>query len=96
MPEIIKDAAKGTPIYMYILIIFSIGLLIGAFLCPPVGIIDVSVYRSVAILFGGVVALRMVDQLPLFVEKGAEIRAKASHEGVSLEINKKDNIEVNL
>lgn len=95
MAEIIKDAFRGTPWYMWVMIIFSIGILVGGFLCPPMGQIDPSVYKSVGVLFSGVILLRFVDQLPLYIERGARIKASAHpNTGVSIEVTKEKAQEV--
>lgn len=45
----------------YICLIISIGLLIGGFFCPPMGVIDGSVLKGTGILFG-FAALGVVGQ----------------------------------
>lgn len=76
-----KKALKKT-IPFWICLICSIGMLIGGFFCPPLGIIDTSVIQATGLLFGfGVVA-----QLPILIEVAGY--AKIQRGDTTIEINK--------
>ena len=91
MADVIKDFWVGMPIGIYLLLLVSIGLLIGGFFCPPVGVISSSVLYASALIIGGGWLYYTTAHIPEFIERGAKIRA--SHGKTSIEIGKEEKDE---
>lgn len=78
---------KSTILFSITLIV-SIGLFVGGFLVPPMGVIDGSVLTASGILLGfGVLA-----QVPLLVHKGADFTVR--HGNTTLTVNNPDMEDV--
>ena len=86
MSEIVGDVFRGMPWYLYLIIILAIGLLIASFIVPPMGIIDPSVLKAVALVMGGTWLLYTTANIPDFLKAGAKI--KASYGDATIEIGK--------
>ena len=72
-----RDIIKGTPWYVHISFIVSLGLAIAGFCVPPHGVIDPSVLKAIAEILGGTTLLTFVVHIPVYLEAG--VKAKISH-----------------
>ena len=68
---------KGTPWYVHLSFIVSLGLAIAGFCVPPHGVIDPSVLKVIAEILGGTTLLTFVVNIPVYLEAG--VMAKISH-----------------
>ena len=92
MAELVKDAFMGMPWYLYLILVLCFGLLVASFIVPPLGTISPSVLQGAALIIGGTWLLYVTANIPVFIEKGAKI--KASWKDASIEIGrKKENNE---
>jgi hypothetical protein len=66
---------------------FAIGMFVGGFLVPPMGVIDGSVLKAGGILLG----FGSVAQVPLLARRGADV--KIQHGQTSLTVNNPDERE---
>ena len=86
MSELVKDAFIGMPWYLYLILVLCFGLMVASFIVPPLGTISPSVLQGAAIILGGTWLFYVTVNIPVFVEKGAKI--KASWKDASIEIGK--------
>lgn len=93
MAEITKDFFKGMPWYLYTIIILAFGLLVASFIVPPLGAINPTVLQGVAIILGFTWLLYTTVNIPVFIERGAKIRA--SYGDAKIEIGKHQSDEDN-
>jgi len=92
MSELVKDAFIGMPWYLYLILVLCFGLMVASFIVPPLGTISPSVLQGAAIILGGTWLFYVTVNIPVFIEKGAKI--KASWKDASIEIGrKKENNE---
>ena len=92
MSELVKDAFIGMPWYLYLILVLCFGLMVASFIVPPLGTISPSVLQGAAIILGGTWLFYVTVNIPVFIEKGAKI--KASWKDASIEIGrKKENKE---
>lgn len=89
MGELIKDYLIGMPWYLYSIIILAFGLLVASFIVPPLGVIHPSVLQGVAIILGFTWLLYTTVNIPVFINRGAKIRA--SYGEAKLEITKHED-----
>ena len=89
MSEVVKDLFIGMPWYLYIILLLSFGLLVASFVVPPLGIINPSVLQGIAEMLGFTWLLYTTVNIPVFIERGAKI--KASYGNASIEIGRKKN-----
>lgn len=89
MAEIIGDFWRGMPWYLYVILILCFGLLVASFVVPPLGTISPSVLQGIAEILGFTWLLYTTANIPIFIEKGAKI--KASYGNASIEIGRKKN-----
>jgi len=68
---------RGTPWYVHLSFIVSLGLAIAGFCVPPHGVIDPSVLKVIAEILGGTTLLTFVVNIPVYLEAG--VKAKISH-----------------
>lgn len=88
MADLVKDLFIGLPWYLYIIILLSFGLMVASFIVPPLGAIHPSVLQGVAIILGFTWLLYTTVNIPVFISRGAKIRA--SYGDAKLEIAHKD------
>lgn len=88
MAELTKDLFSGMPWYLYSIIILTFGLLVASFVIPPLGIISPSVLQGVAIILGFTWLFYTTVNIPVFISRGAKIRA--SYGDAKLEIAHND------
>lgn len=81
-----KNSNRKT-IPFWICLIVSIGLLVGGFFTPPMGVIDGSVLTAVGLLF----AFGALAQIPIIIEVAGY--AKISSGNTTIEISKDDDHE---
>lgn len=92
MSELAKDAFIGMPWYLYLILVLCFGLLVASFIVPPLGTISPSVLQGAALILGGTWLFYVTANIPVFIERGAKI--KASWKDASIEIGrKKENKE---
>ena len=72
-----KTLFRGTPWYIHLSFIVSLGLAIAGFCVPPHGVIDPSVLKAIAEILGGTTLLTFVVHIPVYLEAG--VKAKISH-----------------
>lgn len=89
MAEMIKDFWLGMPIGLYIILFLAFGLLVASFACPPVGIINSTVFQGAALILGAAWLFYTTSHIPEFIEKGAKIKASVGN--ATLEIGRKKN-----
>ena len=89
----IKDLFIGMPWYLYLLLILCLGLIVASWFVPPMGVIHPSVLQAIAEILGFAWLYYTMANVPVFIEKGAKI--KASWKDASIEIGRKKN-EVQL
>lgn len=77
-----QDYNKTIP--FWICLMCSIGLLVGGFFMPPMGMIDGSVLTAVGVLFG----FAVLGQIPIIIEVAGY--AKISSGNTTIEISKED------
>ena len=92
MAEIVKDFWIGMPWYLYVVILLAFALLIASFIVPPLGAISPSVLQGIAIILGFTWLLYTTANIPVFIERGAKI--KASYGNAQIEIGKHNKDEV--
>lgn len=87
MAELAKLAMRGLPFYMWLILIVSAGLMIGGFILPPAGEIDPSVLKGAGILLGGGFGFGLLTNLPVYIERGARLKANISSSGINVEVH---------
>ena len=86
MADLVKDVIVGMPWYLLLLIILVFGLFVASFIVPPLGAISPSVLQGGAIILGFTWLLYTTVNIPVFINRGAKIRA--SYGNANLEIGK--------
>ena len=71
------------------IIILAFALLVASFIVPPLGAISPSVLQGIAIILGFTWLLYTTANIPVFIERGAKI--KASYGNAHIEIGKHKN-----
>ena len=71
-------------------LIISIGLIIGSFFVPPLGVIDGSVLASVGELFGFATLATVIEA----IRKGSDVTVQ--HNQTSITVNNPDSSESNM
>jgi len=79
-----KVLFKGTPLYVHLSFIVSLGLAIAGFCLPPHGVIDPSVLKVIAEILGGTTLLTFVVNIPVYLDAG--VKAKISHGSTTVAI----------
>lgn len=79
-----KNEQNRKTIPFWICLVISIGLLVGGFFAPPMGIIDGSVLTAVGLLF----AFGTLAQIPIIIEVAGY--AKFTSGNTTIEISKED------
>lgn len=69
-----KVLFKGTPWYVHLSFIVSLGLAIAGFCVPPHGVIDPSVLKVIAEILGGTTLLTFVVNIPVYLEAGVKAK----------------------
>lgn len=86
MADLVKDVIVGMPWYLYLIILLVFGLFVASFIIPPLGIISPSVLQGGAIILGFTWLFYVTVNIPVFITRGAKIRA--SYGNANLEIGK--------
>ena len=86
MSDLVKDVIVGMPWYLYLIILLVFGLFVASFVIPPLGIINPSVLQGGAIILGFTWLFYVTVNIPIFITRGAKIRA--SYGNANLEIGK--------
>ena len=79
-----KNEQNRKTIPFWLCLVISIGLLVGGFFAPPMGIIDGSVLTAVGLLF----AFGTLAQIPIIIEVAGY--AKFTSGNTTIEISKED------
>lgn len=93
MAEVIRDFWLGLPIGMYIILVLTFGLGVAGFIVPPLGIINGSVLKAMALILGAAWLYYVTAHLPEIIASGAKI--KASYGNAQIEIGRKKEEEEN-
>ena len=82
---------KGTPVWMFIIMLVCILLVVVGFALPPTAVIDGSVLTAVGELMGFGLLVDFVEKLPAIIKLGA--KAKIQHGDTTIEVGarKKDD-----
>lgn len=91
MSEIVKDFWVGMPWYLYLILILSFGLLVASFIVPPLGAISPSVLQGVALILGFTWLFYTTCNIPVFIERGAKIKAKWKDAEIEIGRKKEEN-----
>lgn len=91
MAEDIKDLFVGMPWYMYLLLVLSFGLMVASFILPPTGAIAPSVLQGVAELLGFGWLFYLTANVPVFIQRGAKIRASYGNANIEIGKDKEEN-----
>lgn len=75
---------KGTPLYMYLIMLVSCILVVCGFVLPPLGVIDGSVLSAIGELMGFGLLVDFAQKLPAIIRAGA--KAKFQHGDTVLEV----------
>ena len=86
MSEYVKYLFLGMPWYLYLLLVLCLALLVASFIVPPMGAIHPSVLQGIAEILGFAWLFYTMANVPVFIEKGAKI--KASWKDASIEIGR--------
>ena len=89
MAELVGDMFRGMPWYLFMIIILAFGVRVASFIVPPLGAISPSVLQGIAIILGGTWLLYTTANIPVFIERGAKI--KASYGNAQIEIGRHKN-----
>lgn len=91
MGEIIKDFWVGMPWYLYLILILSFGMMVASFIVPPLGTISPSVLQGVALILGFTWLFYTTANIPVFIERGAKIKAKWKDAEIEIGRKKEEN-----
>ena len=91
MGEIIKDFWVGMPWYLYLILILSFGLMVASFIVPPLGAISPTVLQGVALILGFTWLFYTTANIPVFIERGAKIKAKWKDAEIEIGRKKEEN-----
>ncbi len=91
MGEIIKDFWVGMPWYLYLILILSFGMMVASFIVPPLGAISPSVLQGVALILGFTWLFYTTANIPVFIERGAKIKAKWKDAEIEIGRKKEEN-----
>lgn len=91
MGEIIKDFWVGMPWYLYLILILSFGLMVTSFIVPPLGVISPTVLQGVALILGFTWLFYTTANIPVFIERGAKIKAKWKDAEIEIGRKKEEN-----
>ena len=91
MAEIVKDLFTGLPWYMYLLLILVFGLFVASFVVPPLGAISPSVLQGGAIILGFGWLFYLTANVPVFIQRGAKIRASYGNANIEIGKDKEEN-----
>lgn len=93
MSELAKDAFIGMPWYLYLILVLCFGLLVASFIVPPLGTISPSVLQGAALILGGTWLFYVTANIPVFIERGAKIKAKWKDASIEIGRNKRKKNE---
>ena len=89
MAQNIKDFFVGMPWYMYLILVLVFGLYVASWIVPPLGIINASALQGGAIILGFAWLFYVTANIPVFIQRGAKI--KASYGNANITIGNTDN-----
>ena len=94
MAENIKNFFVGMPWYMYLILVCVFGLYVASWIVPPLVIINASALQGVAIILGFAWLFYVTANIPVFVQRGAHIKATYGNANITIGNEDKDK-EVN-
>ena len=90
----VKNILLGMPLYLYIILFISVGLIIAGFVVPPIGEISPSVLQGVGEIILGTWLLYTTANIPTFLREGAKIKAQIGNASIEVGRHKKHNEEI--
>ena len=93
MADLVKDALIGMPWYLYVLLLLAFGLMVASFIVPPLGTISPTVLQGIAMFLGFTWLFYTTANIPVFIERGAKI--KATWKDASIEIGRGKKKQIN-
>lgn len=93
MSEYVKDLFIGMPWYLYLLLVACFGLLVASFIVPPLGTISPSALQGAAEILGFAWLFYVTANIPVFIERGAKIKASWKDASIEIGRNKKKELE---
>ena len=79
------------PWYLYLILILSFGMMVASFIVPPLGTISPSVLQGVALILGFTWLFYTTANIPVFIERGAKIKAKWKDAEIEIGRKKEEN-----
>lgn len=92
MGEVVKDFWAGMPLGMYVILLLSIGLGVAGFLVPPLGVINGSVLKAMALILGAAWLFYVTAHIPVILASGAKIRAEYGNAKIEIGRQKKNEV----
>lgn len=93
MPELVKDLFWGMPIGLYVVLFLAIGIGIAGFIVPPLGAISPSLLKFIALILGSTWLFYTTANIPVFIERGAKIKATYGNASIEIGRHKKQKPE---
>lgn len=84
------------PVGLYIILILSIGLGVAGFIVPPLGVINGTVLKAMALILGATWLFYVTANIPVILASGAKIRAEYNGAKIEIGRNKKDQREKDI
>ena len=89
MSEAVKDLFWGMPIGLYVVLFLAIGIGIAGFIVPPLGTLSPSLLKFIALILGASWLFYTTANIPVFIERGAKIKATYGSASIEIGRNKK-------
>ena len=89
MSEVVKDLFWGMPIGLYVVLFLAIGIGIAGFIVPPLGALSPSLLKFIALILGASWLFYTTANIPVFIERGAKIKATYGNATLEIGRNKK-------
>jgi len=89
MSEVVKDLFWGMPIGLYVVLFLAIGIGIAGFIVPPLGALSPSLLKFIALILAASWLFYTTANIPVFIERGAKIKATYGNATLEIGRNKK-------
>ena len=83
------------PWYMYLILVCVFGLFVASFFLPPLGIIHPSVLQAGAIILGFAWLFYVTVNIPVFIQRGAHIKASYGNANITIGAEDEDEEKFN-
>ena len=93
MSELVKDLFWGMPVGLYIILFLAIGIGIAGFIVPPLGALDPSLLKFIAMILAAAWLFFTTSHIPEFIERGAKIKATMGNASIEIGRHKKEEEE---